>query len=54
MAIDFSEWKPTETTAPVAHVEQKGGARRRKTGRKTGRKMRKSRKRSVKVSRRRR
>jgi hypothetical protein len=53
MALDFSEFKPTVTTAP-APVEQKGGARRRRTGRKTGRKMRKSRKRSVKVSRRRR
>ena len=52
MALDFSEFKPTE--APAAPVEQKGGARRRRTGRKTGRKMRKSRKRSVKVSRRRR
>jgi len=48
MALEYSEYKPTE--APAAPVVQKGGARRRKTGRK----MRKSRKRSVKVSRRRR
>jgi hypothetical protein len=47
MALDFSEFKPSEVAAPP--VVQKGGARRRKTGRK----MRKSRKR-VNVSRRRR
>ena len=40
-------WEPNAAAEPVV---QKGGARRRKTGRK----MRKSRKRSVKVSRRRR
>ena len=49
MTLGYSDFKPTVTTDP-APVEQKGGARRRKTGRK----MRKSRKRSVKVSRRRR
>jgi len=50
MALDFSDWKPTEVPVATPPIVQKGGARRRKTGRK----MRKSRKRSVKVSRRRR
>ena len=50
MTLGYSDFKPTEVPVATPPVEQKGGARRRKTGRK----MRKSRKRSVKVSRRRR
>ena len=50
MALEYSNYESAAPVAPAAPVVQKGGARRRKTGRK----MRKSRKRSVKVSRRRR
>ena len=49
MTLGYSDFKPSEVPVATPPVEQKGGARRRKTGRK----MRKSRKR-VNVSRRRR